>query len=216
MIVNDYKLEITSIDTLKDNVSTEYFEKGDKVSIEFTETHLTDYYPIKVKVDGKEYDLNKKGDKYTFDIEGFTEAGVKTLKFESITLSNFAEIVIDCTKKIEVLKSTPKVTEVSIENGNITLEIEDIDSVLREKKAVILDSDGNEMYNSILTDATFTFDKKDKKVYTIKILGSYDLGSNTLTTDSNDYIDSILFEKTIDEDDTFFNIDDIEIGRAHV
>ncbi len=215
MIVNDYKLEITSIDTLKDNVSTEYFEKGDKVSIEFTETHLTDYYPIKVKVDGKEYDLNKKGDKYTFDIEGFTEAGVKTLKFESITLSNFAEIVIDCTKKIEVLKSTPKVTEVSIENGNITLEIEDIDSVLREKKAVILDSDGNEMYNSILTDATFTFDKKDKKVYTIKILGSYDLGSNTLTTDSNDYIDSILFEKTIDEDDTFFNIDDIESITIH-
>lgn len=209
MIVNDYKLEITSIDTLKDGVKTDYFEKGENISIELSETHLTDYYPIKVEVDGKEYELVKKGEKYTFDIEPFEEAGVKTLHFDSITLSNHKKLVVDCTKKIEILKETPIVEEMTIEDGHITVTLDDKDSALKETKALIMDGEGNELYSGPLTDGNISFDKAENTLYTVKVFASYDLDTNTLEQNSNEYTEVLLFDKMIDEQ--AIDIDTLEI-----
>lgn len=210
MIVNDYKLQINSIEAIKDDKVTNYFEKNEPIKIAIHETHLTDYVPIKVKVDGVEYDLVSESNKYTFIMDGFDEEGVKTMKFESITLSNHVELAINGTKKLEILKDKPTIEEAIIENGNLSFKINDEDNSLKEVKLIITNKDGEELYNDILTDNPVTFDKENNTSYTIKVLASYDLDTNTLTEGANEFSDVELFKKEYDEEKDYFDISTID------
>ncbi len=209
MIVTDYKLEVKSIEAIKEGKVTNYFKKSEPIKFQIEETHLTDYVPIKVKVDGLEYDLSLENDKYTFTMEGFENSGVKTLKFESLTLSNHKELEINGTKKIEILKDAPTIEEVFIEQGKLMVDVKDEENALKDARVVIIGKDEEVLYNELLQDSPITFDKKDNTSYTIKVIASYDLDTNALGNDENEFIDIALFEKLIDEKVEYFDVSTI-------
>lgn len=200
-IIKDYKLEVTDIDSYKDDKIDFYFDKNESIELRFKSTNVSEYIPIKVKVDGIYYDVENIDDLYKFTINPFEEAGVKVLKFESVILSNMKEINIDCTKKIEILKSTPVITEVETtedqSNVTIKLNIEDNDNVLNNLKAIVTDKEGNIVFENTI-DKELTFTKAENNKYIIKVYGDYDLDSNELSNDQNEFKEKELFTKTIE------------------
>lgn len=202
-IVTDYKFDIVNIDTSNEERVTDYFNIADRINIEFNSVNVTEYYPIKVKINGITYGVNSLDGKSKFSIDGFDSPGVKNLKFESITLSNHVELVVNCTKKIEILKSVPTVESVElIDNTSeviVSFEILDNHGVLKNLKALVLDEAGNEILNKTLeNEKSFNFNKNDTSKYTIKLIGSYDLDSNTFNESDNEYNDVELFKREID------------------
>lgn len=201
-IIKDYKLEITDIEASKEDEISDYFAIDENINLSFKSTNVSEFEPIKIKVDGKYYDLEKLEDKYKFVLDSFQESGVKVLKIESIVLSNLKEIAIDCTKKIEILKSVPVINEIETITENddviVKLQIEDKDNILNNKHAIIVNEKDEEIFNGAIENE-IRFTKNSSKKYIIKVYGNYDLDTNELTENDNEFIDAVLFEKVLEE-----------------
>ena len=84
-LIEDYELEISNIQTKKDNQTQEeatVYEKGEKIIVSFNSTNKSQYYPEKVVINGKEYDVTKKENQYTVLIDGIQETGEKEIIIE--------------------------------------------------------------------------------------------------------------------------------------
>lgn len=200
-IIKDYKLEVTDITSYKENNVSDYFDINEQIKLNFKSSNVSEYTPVKVRIDGIYYDVSEINDEYTFTIDGFIEPGVKTLKIETLILSNMKEITVDCTKRIEILKSIPIVSEEEtiVDENNVTLKlnIEDTHSVLSNLRAVVTDKDDREVFNNTITNEIL-FSKNGSDKYTIKVYGTYDLDSDELASDLNEFIDQELFTKVIE------------------
>lgn len=216
-IITDYKFNMTNIDTFKENSTepTKYFEKGDDIRLEFTSTNVTEFVPIKAKIDGVTYDVTTENGISKLVLKAPDVKGVKTIRFESIVLSNHVELEDSSSIKIEVLSSVPYVDHVDIteleDTLNITPNISDSDSVLANLKMIIEDSTGLELANMELNDETKTISmNKTSRKFTIKLIGSYDLDSNILEEDKNSHIEETLFAREFDLDENYLDISSIK------
>ncbi len=215
-IITDYKLDIVSIDTYKENenTATQFFHKGEKVKVEFVSTNVTEYYPTKVKIDGVTYDVSTVNGVSRFFLDGFASLGSETIRFESIVLSNHVELVVNSTKKIEIVKDAPLVTQVDIEksdeNIKVTLNVEDADYALSNMKAVVTDDTGQVVFDSVVekNSPVFTFTKGASEKYSIQVLASYNL--STLGSEGNEVVDGVLFEKEIDLAEKYFEFENVD------
>ncbi len=214
-IVSDYGLEISDIITLDDGVVTNQFGANGEVEVQFASTNVTEYVPVKVKVNGNYYDLTVKDDKYSFVVPGFIESGDVTLRFESLVLSNGKELELSVFKRIEILKRIPSLEEISIRKydgdlvGVQTL-IDDRDEALFEVKGVILDIYGNVIFNGDIVDGSFQFDKQGNVVYTVRIVASYDLNNDTDIMEENRHMGEVIYESVVNELDGGFQTSSIE------
>lgn len=214
-IVSDYKLEISDIITSTGEIQTDQFGANADINVAFSSSNVTEFVPQKIKVNGQYYDVEEKDGKYHFTIPGFTEPGKETLRFESLILSNHKELDVNAFKLIEILKAVPKVeeltlTKVSQEEVEVGVLIDDRDGAAFEKRAVILDIYGNEIYNQVIVDDRFRFDKMGNMIYTLRILASYDLNNGTDVMEENRYLNQVIYEGEIDETSRGFDMTKIE------
>lgn len=214
-IVTDYKLEVDSIETASGGIVTDQFGANGEVEVSFASTNVTEYVPIRVKINGTYYDLEAQDGRYKFVMPGFVDSGSVTLKFESVVLSNHKELAVNAFKRIEILKAIPVLERVEITNGEdgqvaVSTLIDDRDSALFDLRAMVTDALGNELYNGPITDGAFAFAKGENTKYTLKIFGSYDLNNDTDIMEENRYLDQVLFESLVDESDLGFEMSKVE------
>lgn len=202
--VGDYNINITNLHAynMNDNLIT-YMDKNAKFKIKF-EAISTKSTPKKAIINAKEYLLNSLGNNvYEVVMDGFDSAGLQTLTIKKVILENTKEI--DITKNnvvnVEVLKSKPTLNNFGykeLENGKIKVNFDviDQDNSIKSSNIIINDGDKDIFTKNNITVGTneieFPFTGENK--YDIKLIANYDLDSNTLSTDDNEYTENIFHD----------------------
>lgn len=202
-IISDYELEVSNIETIKRGVPSNQFGAGENIEVQFESHNVTEYVPLKIKVNGNYYDIEQQNGKYKFTLPGFAESKVQTLTFESIVLSNHKEVEISYYKLIEVLKMVPYLYEIALEEKveglvRVSTTIADRDAALFGLKANVVDNYGLELYDGELKDGSFEFVKSVSESYTIKLFADYDLNNGTDIMEENRFIGELIYEGIVD------------------
>ncbi len=218
VLISDYKLQLDDIKTHNDKTDTKYFNKNESIKISFTSTNISSFEPVSAIINGKTYNINKAQNRYTTEVSGYENSGVKELKIEKITLSNTKEISISNNNKtnIEVLKDSPKVEKFTyLENDDSTITatftIIDNDNSLKDGTIKIYDENKKELKTEALTkkENKITFNKTMSEFYTIKVLANYDLDTNHFGPGDNEYKNQVLLDDEINVNDRLIEMKDI-------
>lgn len=217
--IADYKLTISGIKTYKNTILSNYFEKNEKINLEFTSTNVTDFYPIKAIINGKELTLNKNGNTYKTEIDGYYSFGEKQIVIEKIILNNLKELNIekDNKTKIEILKEKPKVENFLYEETqdnkiSISLDLIDAEDTIINAKLIVTDENSNKIKETEISVGknTVLVDKNDSENYNTQIVASYDLDNNAIETGKNEYQNKELLNNQIDVSERLIEIKDIQ------
>lgn len=208
-IVVDYNFEISDILTKNQGNETTIFEKNQPIELSFESSNITKFAPFTVKVNGKEYNVTKQGNRYSALIDGITQIGEKEVVIQEVTLENGKRFTLENDNKvtINIIKSKPSITELetqeSIEENNIKVSFNllDEDKSLKEASIILLDGIGTEITRQQLTEEEIqnvgeiekTLETQITNKYTLKIIATY----NQTGKDSEDIVDSVLLEKEI-------------------
>ena len=172
----NYKVSLTAR-----NTDELYLEAG-TVTLEFDAT-VTNNEPIKeVKINDKYYPVIKADNFYRVIIDGVTEPGIHEFKISKVRLNNGREVSSELTFKKEILKDKPYVDMfyLSEDNKSLNFLLEDKHEAFIKGTVVILDAAGNKVLEEPIAkdnhlDYPFVLDE----TYTITIVATYDLDSNT-------------------------------------
>lgn len=218
-LIADYKLSVSDLKTFNEDIETKYFERGHEVTLTFNSTNKTAFYPVKAIINDKEYQLEKQGNEYKTKISVVSEAGPKTITIQKLILDNTKEIEVTENNKINVgiLKLRPKISDFGFEEGenntiNVSFAVNDTENAITGGTTIITDENGTKIKEEPFTKDTtsISFTKNVCEEYEIKVLANYDLDSNTITQDENEYYDQVLLSETINiSSNRLFEIKDI-------
>ncbi len=213
MLVSDYKLNISSIDTYNsEGEKSDYFEKGSSINVAFTSTNVTEYYPIGVRVNNTIYDVTASEDLYKFNIDASDVAGASAIEIEGIILSNHKEIKTDYIKRVEILKSTPIVDVIEVskdgEKHSLKVTLKDEDETIINTKAIVSGVDGSVLYEGPLENIEFTSSELEYKLQIVSSFKKADLEKYSFV-DEEIYNDTVNLNEYLQNDD----LKDIEFYR---
>lgn len=217
-LVFDYDLSISDLITSKNNVDTIYFDKNEEVTLLFKSNNNTNFEIVEAVINDHKYFVSKINDLYQVKLNGFDTAGVKKLVIEKVKLSNTKEFNITDNNEIqlEVLKSSPIIKDFSYNEdvyGDVTVKFNlfDEENTVSNGTVQIMDSNDaiteEETLNSGNNSIKFT--PKENTSYTIKILANYDLDTNNLDSNSNEFENVVLMENEITLGTRQFQVKDI-------
>lgn len=218
-LLSDYELQISHIKTYKETTESKYFEKEEAITLKFESTNISKFVPIKAVINGKEYDLKKTGNTYETTIDSYTEAGVKDVVIEKMTLDNTKELAVteNNQTKIEILKDKPTVTEFGYTEGDdntitVTFNMNDQEETIASGNIVITDESGKTVKTQEVArgNNTVTFEKTGSESYIVKITADYDLDTDAIETGKNEVQKAILLEEEINVGDRLIEMKDIE------
>lgn len=205
-LIGDYKLTVSNLSTLKEDVASRYFEKGKTITLEFDSTNVTQFVPEKAVVSGKEYPVENNNGRYRVQVDGKDSAGKVTVVIEKITLSNGRQLSVssDNEADVEILRSLPEITDLSYKEKkndqvDVIFQVNDQDKALKNGQVVILDENQKQLASQKIQagENTLTFTKDSGESYFVKVTASYDLDSNALESGQNEYQDEVLLEEEI-------------------
>ncbi|MCI9016461.1 MAG: hypothetical protein HFJ53_04800, partial [Clostridia bacterium] len=164
------------------------------------------YYPEKVVINGKEYDVTKKENQYTVLIDGIQETGNKEIIIQKIILNNGKELEITSqnTKEVEIIKKQAVIKEFNIteeaEKLIISFKVEDEDNTITNGKVVIEDEKGTAQYEERFNQAENRIEiikDKDKEIgkYIVKIIADCNLEGEGVTHEEHKYIEKELYRE---------------------
>lgn len=217
-LVFDYDLSISDLNTSKNNVNTKYFDKNEEVTLSFKSNNRTSFEIVEAIINENKYSVSKLNDLYQVKLNGFDIAGVKKLVIEKVKLSNTKEFNINDNNEIqlEVLKSSPTIKDFSYNEdvyGAVTVKFKlfDEENTVSNGKVQIIASDGAITEEKTLNSGnnSIKFTPKENVSYTIKILANYDLDTNKLDSNSNEFEDVVLMENEITLGTRQFQVKDI-------
>jgi len=204
--LSDYEVKITDLKTKNGEVDSKYFQKNAPITLSFGSTNLSDLIPVKAIINGKEYNLTKNENNYVANIDSYDTSGVKQIVVEEIIFDNSKQVKLDGkdSVKIEVLKEKPIVKAFEYkENSNNTVtmlfNLEDTDKAFKNGKIIVTDENDNEIKNTAIKSGEneVTFDLGSSEVYNVKIISDYDLDTNAIDDNSNEFINKVLDVQTI-------------------
>ena len=204
-LVRDYDVNVTEVQTSKDNVINHYFEKDEDIVVLFKSSNVTSFEVVEVTINGKKYATTKAGDYYQAVIPGFDQAGVKKITIEKVKLSNTKvfNITSNNVVQVDVLKDKPSLEEFSYEESNygeilVKFNVVDSEKVIIRGKVIISNGISNIKEQDLMTgNNTVQFNSKEGENYSVKVVADYDLDSNQLDNNSNYYQDVVLLENEI-------------------
>lgn len=207
-LIKDYEIKVSDINTYKGDVESFKFEIIDDIKIGFSSTNASIYTPEQAKINGKYYNITKENGKYYVIYPKITDVGKKTLKIESIVLSNGKELTIDKNNTIQVsiLKEKPSISNVEVtedsEKGtmNVKAYFKDIHHSLSNIKIAVYKSN-----DELIDEKSFPFNELSQTTsiesifnvpvdirYKIKVFASYELDETTIIGNG------LLYEKTVE------------------
>lgn len=217
--IADYQLNISNIKTYKNSQQTNYFEKQQPINLKFDSVNATEFYPIKAVILGKEYQLTKNNSTYSTEISGFDGFGSKEIIIEKIVLNNYKELEITNNNKInvEILKEEPTVENFLYKETNdakleISFDVIDQEDTISQASAIVESKNGTEVLreNLIKGQNKLIFDIDADEIYTVKVMADYDLDTNVLSSNQNEYSNQELLLETIDLTTRLIQMKDIQ------
>lgn len=98
----DYKFKISNIQTLKNDVASTTFTRGEQIQVSFDSTNVVfettknnTFKPAVVTINGKEYEVTEKNNHYTTTIDGIENLGNQTITIEKVKLGNGKEFTLN-------------------------------------------------------------------------------------------------------------------------
>lgn len=205
-LVIDYGIGVSDLKTFNGTDETVYFSKGEDILLLFNSSNKTKSTPVEAVVNNNTYPVEVIDGKYRIKLKGLSQSGVKTLTIESITLSNtkVLKVTDNNTTKVEILKDKPTATEFAYtetDNNkiNATFKIGDQEKSIQSGQVIVYDEKQQEIMKQDIVsgDNTIIFDKNSKDVFSVKVVASYDLDSNTLKNRKNEYKNKTLLEEEV-------------------
>ncbi len=199
-VVDNFQFEIYNIETYKVSGSkSTYFNKNEQIKVKFNSKNVTPLYPVAIELQDKDntkatltYEVKKDKDGYYFIINGLSEACEKEYVIKSITLNSGKTITsekfrtIDVKNiKFEVLKTAPRIDNVSITNNdgvlNVTFNVTDSDNALLDSEITITSNDRVYLNETIKAgNNSYKANVGTNGTYQVKIEKNYDLDNDKL------------------------------------
>ncbi len=202
----DYSVTITDFKALKDNLESKYFVKNEKINLIFTSENASKLDTKEVTINGKQYVVVKNNNNYQVVVDGFSDAGSKTLTIEKVKLSNNIEMdVLNNNKiEIEILKNKPSINNYKVvENINessldILFDLVDSDNSAVNSTLKISDESGKVIKTVTIKKGanTVKLNVEESKDYKANFVVDYNLSSDSNSTDKN-IIGKVKLDKTL-------------------
>lgn len=220
-MIEEYNLQLSNIKTYTSKkVETKYFERNEGIIVSFESTNSSNYYIEKAMINGKEYTVQKNGNYYETNIDGFDSNGVKEIKIEKVYLNNSKELDVtqDNRTQIEILKLKPTIEKFEYTQSNdtsitLSFELVDTEDALEETKLTVTDENGQQLttkenLHNGKNEITFNITESEK--YLVKIVADYDLDTNQLTKGENEYHSQEILNEEITIEQELIELKDIE------
>lgn len=204
--LSDYEVKITDLKTYNGKNETKYFEKNTPITVSFGSTNLTDFVPVSAVINGKSYELTENDGIYETVTDSYDVFGVKDIVIEEVTFDNSKRVKLDGSNsvKVEVLKDEPKVKDFNYKENTdntvtMTFNLDDTDKALKSSKVVITDENNKEVksVNVKAGENEVSFDLGESEVYNVNVISDYDLDTNTIDKNSNEFINEVIDTKVI-------------------
>ncbi len=193
-----------------------YFEKNEKINLEFSTSGELETLVEKVVIDNKEYTLEKTEDGYKVSLDGYHSSGEKEIIITDIVLDNGKKIKLKKPYKFkpEVLKDVIKVNDYKYEDLDdeikVTFDLKDTDdSIVDNAKVVITDASGKTLYDNIYKKEISFKKQKDVLTYFVKIITDYDRDIDKKEKSDNHYKDAVLLDEVISLEKNSIELKDI-------
>lgn len=206
-LIADYQLEISNLKTYNGEEETEYFERGQEVTVSFDSTSRTEFYPVYAVINGKQYELEKTENNYKTKILVVSEFGPKQVTIEKLILNNTKEIELteNNKTKVGILKLRPTVTNFGYSenednvNIDVAFKVNDTEETITGGTIKVINEDGITIKQEELTRSSnaISFEKGVCEEFEIEILANYDLDTNQITTGDNEYTNQQLLKEGI-------------------
>lgn len=149
-----------------------------------------------VTVNGREYDAERQEGSSLYTVKTGAEdtAGVKEFQITKVLLNSGQEVSVDYSEKIEVLKSTPEVSEFQAEEltdtaqMKISFVLRDEDSALTSSRMEVLRHSDNSLLTSEKLSAgknEFILDLEEGTLYDIHITAAYNRDTDELEAEED-------------------------------
>lgn len=227
----DYKFKIYNIQTLKNNVTSTTFTRGEQIQVSFDstnaafeETKNNTFKPAIATINGKKYQVEEKDNHFVATIDGLEGIGNQLIKIEKVKLENGKEFTLDKNNSIQVRieEKKPKITNFeakeNITDKNIKIKFNIIDEgkAIESAKVVLYDSKNNiieskELNTDEIKDGTIetTLKTKETTKYMIQVIASYRV------TDTEVAKNKVLLEQEVPAI-IYANIKQVEINKTEV
>lgn len=207
-LIKDYEIKVSDISTYKGDVESFKFETIDDIKIRFSSTNASIYTPEQAKINGEYYNITNDNGKFYVTYPKITEVGKKTLKIESIVLSNGKELAIEKenTIQVSILKEKPSISNVEVKEdvvqGTMSIKayFKDIHHSLSNIKIAVYKSN-----DTLIDEKSFSFSDINQSTsiegifnvpvdvrYKVKVFASYELDETTIVGNG------LLYEKTVE------------------
>lgn len=220
-MIEEYNLQLSNIKTYtSQKVETKYFDRNEGIVVSFESTNSSNYYIEKAIINGKEYTIQRKGNYYEANIDGFDSNGVKEIKIEKVYLNNSKEldVIQDNSIQIEILKLKPTIERFEYTQPNdtsitLSFELVDAEDTLEKTKLIATDESGQQLATKENLDNgknEITFNITESEKYLVKVLADYDLDTNQLTEGENEYNSQEILNEEITIEQELIELKDIE------
>ena len=204
---------ITNLKTVK-----KYYEKNEKINLSFNYESNSNFYPVKMIINNKEYNITKENNNYITLIDGSNKLGENVIDKIKIKLNNDEIIDISNIINFEILKSKPLVKNFTYEvyNNrayiNFNLSDEDV-TITRNAQIKVTDDKNNTIIsdNIILGENEIDFSINNIDNFKVEIISNYDLSTaensnkNSVIYKNNIYLNKHYIEfKDIDEIELYY------------
>lgn len=192
-----------------------YFEKQEETALKFyADISCGIQEPCQavietVTVNGRENgaDRQEGSHLYTVKTGAQDEAGVKEFRISKVRLDSGQEVKVDYSEKIEVLKSAPEIvgfqTEGMTDTGSdelkVRFELRDGDRALKDASVQIAEDGGAVLVNEPVSagENQVTAPLTAEENYIITVTADYDLDTNTLDGQSNEFKGEVLYTEKV-------------------
>ncbi len=184
--------ENTRVILTEQNSDNEYYVSKDSVAFQFTAKITPEDVRIRqVKIDDQYYDVTFVDGVYMVTLDTLTKAGKYDFTISEVVLDNGKHASTSLKITRDVLKEVPYVSQLNLDesSGTFTFELNDVDSAFISGTVTIYQ--GTDIVASGAVEkekTTLTFEAKDDVLYTVEIIGSYDLDSDP--DDGNNHYDN--------------------------
>ncbi len=189
------EFSITNVNTIKNNQSSKYFLKNEKIHLEFDDANSYVSTIVAVIINNKQYDVQKDGNTYSVIVDGYLESGSKTLTISKVKLATSHELEITSNNQvqIEVLKAKPVIENYKTlinkndSTANISFDILDNDHAFANGNIIVVDKNNKTIIDSVIKSGAnnVKISLEEDMDYTVKISANYNLTSDLTITDKD-------------------------------
>ena len=222
VLLTDYELQITNLNTYKNNAINKYFTQNEDITIGFESTNISIFNPVKAVINGKTYELITVENKYYATIPNFETAGITTINLEKIILSNtHEENITNQSLTVNILKDPPRIERFNYERISqnrlrLKFNLVDKDNAFLNGNLVInLDNQSILNENLKLGENIFEFDIDSSKIVTYNVVANATYNLDTAKTDRLEDTTAVILNKNIELSPYVIELKDVIANKLY-